>query len=252
MGAWDGPPAGRLALPALATQGGEGGITMKSSVDRRHSHGRRRSDGAARGLLHDLGHQMTTLSYLVEAVRGDVVLPDDSGFRMELLSMEMTRMLDIIGSEIPDTHEVEDVSAINLGALTGQVTQLAGFAHEASVILLPGPLVGVEASAALLWRVLTNVVDNAARAAGPDGQVEVDVREEQGQAQGPEAVIEITDDGPGFGSGPPGTASLGLGVVSSLLESCGGRIEVQEPEAGGTRVRIVIPVRASPAAPPAG
>src|ERR1035438_8360108 len=225
---------------------------MKSSMDRRRSYGRRRSDGAARGPLHDLGHQMTTLSDLWGARPGDVVLPDDSGFRMELLSVEMARMLEIIASEVPDARTAEDVGAINLGALTGQVTQLAGFAHEASVTLLPGPLVGVEASPALLWRVVTNVVDNAARAAGPKGRVEVEVREEQGRAQGPEAVIEVTDDGPGFGSGPPGTASLGLGVVSSLLESCGGRIEVQEPEAGGTRVRIVIPVRASPAAPPAG
>jgi signal transduction histidine kinase len=171
---------------------------------------------------------------------------------MELLSLEMSRMLDIISSEIPDRPAAEDVGAINLGALTGQVTQLAGFAHEASVILLPGPLVGVEASPALLWRVLTNVVDNAARAAGPEGTVEVEVREEQAQAQDPEAVIEITDDGPGFGSGPPGTASLGLSVVTSLLESCGGRLEVQAPEAGGTRVRVIIPVRARPAAGPAG
>lgn len=225
---------------------------MKSSMDRRHSHGRRRSDGAARGLLHDLGHQMTTLSYLVEAVRGDVVLPDDSGFRMELLSAEMTRMLEIIASEIPDSREAEDVGAINLGALTGQVTQLAEFAHDASVTLLPGPLVGVEASPALLWRVVTNVVDNAARAAGPAGKVVVEIHEEQGQAQNPEAVIEVTDDGPGFGKGPSGIASLGLGVVTSLLESRGGRLEVQAPEAGGTRVRIIMPVGAGPGGGPTG
>jgi hypothetical protein len=105
---------------------------MEPGVDRRRSQGRRRGDGAAQGLLHDLGHQMTTLSYLVEAVRGDVVLPDDSGFRMELLSLEMTRMLDIIASEVPDAHEAEDVGAINLAAVIGQVTELAGFAHEAS------------------------------------------------------------------------------------------------------------------------
>jgi signal transduction histidine kinase len=221
-------------------------------MDRRRSYGRRRSDGAARGLLHDLGHQMTTLSYLVEAVRGDVVLPDDSGFRMELLSVEMARMLEIIASEIPDAHQAEDVGAVNLGALTSQVTQLAEFAHEASVILLPGPLVGVEGSPAMLWRVVTNVVDNAARAAGPEGKVEVEVREEQAPGQPPEAVIVVTDDGPGFGQGPRGIASLGLDVVTSLLESRGGRLEVRAPEAGGTRVRIIIPVRPSPGAGPAG
>jgi signal transduction histidine kinase len=195
---------------------------------------------------------MTTLSYLVEAVRGDVVLPDDSGFRMELLSAEMTRMLDIIASEVPDAHEAEAVGAINLGALAGQVTQIAEFAHEASVVLLPGPLVGVEASPALLWRVLTNIVDNAARAAGPRGKVVLAIHEEQAPDQAPEAVVEVTDDGPGFGRGPVGVASLGLGVVTSLLESCGGRLEVEAPEAGGTRVRIIIPVSASPGAGPAG
>jgi signal transduction histidine kinase len=224
---------------------------VEPGVDRRRSNGRRRGDDAARGLLHDLGHQMTTLSYLVEAVRGDVVLPDDSGFRMELLSLEMTRMLDIIASEVPDTRQAEDVGAVNLAAVISQVTELAGFAHEASVTMLPGPLVGVEASAALLWRVLTNVVDNAARAAGPGGKVEVETRQEETRAGDPDAVIDVTDDGPGFGNGPPGTASLGLGVVTTLLESCGGRLDVQVPEAGGTRIRITIPVRARPAAVPA-
>jgi hypothetical protein len=44
---------------------------------------------------------MTTLSYLVEAVRGDVDLPGDAGNRLELLSLEMSRLLDIIAQEIP-------------------------------------------------------------------------------------------------------------------------------------------------------
>lgn len=39
---------------------------------------------------------MTTLSYLVEAVRGDVELPGDAESRLELLSLEMSRLLDII------------------------------------------------------------------------------------------------------------------------------------------------------------
>jgi len=195
---------------------------------------------------------MTTLSYLVEAVRGDVVLPDDSGFRMELLSLEMSRMLDIIASEVPDKHLAEDVAAVDLGSLSGQVAQLARFAHEASVALVPGPAVSVEASPALLWRVLTNVIDNAARAAGSEGKVEVEICEEQAGGGNPDAVIQVTDNGPGFGNGPPGTASLGLGVVTSLLESCGGRLEVQAPEIGGTRVRIIIPAQAGAVAWQAG
>ncbi len=118
---------------------------------------------------------MTTLSYLVEAVRGDVELPGDADGRLELLSLEMSRLLDIIAHEIPGGARVPDVAEVELRSLAGQVTQLARIAHETAVILESGPEVTIEASPALLWRVLTNVVDNAARAAGPDGRVGVGV-----------------------------------------------------------------------------
>ncbi|HEX2301697.1 MAG TPA: hypothetical protein VHH34_24865, partial [Pseudonocardiaceae bacterium] len=46
------------------------------------------------------------------------------------------------------------------------------------------------------------------------------------------------DDGPGFGKGPAGTASLGLGITSSLIEQCGGRVEVLSAQPHGVRVRL--------------
>jgi signal transduction histidine kinase len=192
-----------------------------------------------RGLLHDLGHQMTTLSYLVEAVRGDVDLPEDAGFRLELLSLEMTRLLDVIAHEIPGREDAAAVGEISLRSLAGQVTQLAQVAHEAAVTLRPGPEVKVRASPVLLWRILTNVLDNAARAAGPGGRVELTVA--MLAQPPPRALLEVLDNGPGFGHGPPGAASLGLGVVTSLLESCGGSMEVEAPPGGGALVRLVIP-----------
>jgi signal transduction histidine kinase len=192
-----------------------------------------------RGLLHDLGHQMTTLSYLVEAVRGDVDLPEDAGFRLELLSLEMTRLLDVIAHEIPGREDAAAVGEVSLRSLAGQVTRLARVAHKATVTLRAGPEVHVRASPVLLWRVLTNVVDNAARAAGPGGRVEITVA--MMAEPPPRALLEVLDNGPGFGHGPPGAASLGLGVVTTLLESCGGSMEVEAPAGGGALVRLVIP-----------
>jgi signal transduction histidine kinase len=104
------------------------------------------------------------------------------------------------------------------------------------------------ASPVLLWRVLTNVVDNAARAAGPDGRVEIAVAMLADPP--PRARLEVLDNGPGFGQGPPGAASLGLGVVTSLLESCGGSMAVEAPAAGGALVQIVIPAGVSPGGDP--
>ena len=100
----------------------------------------------------------------------------------------------------------------------------------------------------LLWRVLTNVVDNAARAAGPAGRVELTVG--MLAEPPPRAFLQVQDNGPGFGHGPPGATSLGLGVVTRLLESCSGSMEVEAPAGGGVLVHIVIPAEPIPPAAP--
>ena len=217
---------------------------MEPSLERRRGPGRRRTDSQderrLRGLLHDLGHQMTTLSYLVEAVRADTPQGRDSGVRLELLAAEMSRVLDLIDHGIYGLHaehQPDEQVTVELRGLAGQVAQLAAFAHEADVELLPGPDAEVQASPAMLWRVLTNVVDNAGRAAGPGGRVTLAI------SQPGETIVEVADTGPGFGAGEPGLASLGLQIVDSLLSSCEGTMEVRSPEGGGTVVRIVLPRR---------
>ncbi len=217
---------------------------MEPSLERRRGPGRRRTDSQderrLRGLLHDLGHQMTTLSYLVEAVRADTPQGRDSGFRLELLAAEMSRVLDLIDHGIYGLHseqQPDEQVTVELRALAGQVANLAAFAHEADVELLPGPDAEVQASPAMLWRVLTNVVDNAGRAAGRGGRVTLAI------SQPGETIVEVADTGPGFGAGEPGLASLGLQIVDSLLSSCEGTMEVRSPEGGGTVVRIVLPRR---------
>jgi signal transduction histidine kinase len=212
---------------------------MGAPLDRRRGAGRRRSDTrdtrALRGLLHDLGHEMTTLSYLVEAVRGDVSLPHDSGSRLELLALEMSRLLDLIAHGLGSVDEAADREPIHLREMMTQLARLASLAHGADVALLPGPDAAPEMNAILLWRVLSNVIDNAARAAGPGGQVKLTIRQDG------RTVIEVADNGPGFGAGPPGTASLGLDIVTSLLEASGGSLEVTSAAGVGATVRVLLP-----------
>ena len=111
----------------------------------------------------------------------------------------MSRLLDIIAQEIPCGAGVPALAEVGLRSLACQVTKLARIAHETRVILEPGPEVTIQASPALLWRVLTNVVDNAARAAGPDGRVGVTV-----SAAGDRAAVDVIDNGPGFCAGRRG------------------------------------------------
>jgi signal transduction histidine kinase len=211
------------------------------SLDR-HSGPGRRSYGshdplAVRGLLHDLAHEVATLSYLVEAVRGDPALPASSASRVELMSDEVTRLLDLIANEMLDDPPPAAPEDVDVRALANQMAQLATAAQMAEVVVNPGTQVRADVNPAVLWRVLSNVVGNATRAAGPDGRVEVTIRDTG------DAVIDVFDNGPGFGHSPPGFASLGLRVVTLLLNSCGGTLAVYSPDTGGTRVRIVLPGR---------
>jgi signal transduction histidine kinase len=218
-------------------------MSVEPARNRRQGPGRRWVDwwrdaydpSVVRGLLHDLGHEMTTLSCLVEAVRGEADLPGDARARVETLALGMSRVLDTIGHGLPGVPLAAEVSTVDLRSLASQAVQLVQVRHCVSVVLLPGRDVTLEANPTVLWRVLTNVIENAARAAEPGGRVEIRLKDQHGVA------IDVTDDGPGFGRGPSGTASLGLPVVRSLLESCGGSLKVRSPRAGGTRVSIQLP-----------
>lgn len=211
---------------------------MGSPLERRRGHGRRATDAlgvpALRGLLHDLAHEISTLSSLVEAIRGDVAQAEDSSYRLELLSLEMGRLLDLVNQGLNGVVTAADVTAVNVREMLSQIAHLAGVSHPAEIHVIPGQEVAIHVNCTLLWRVLCNVVDNAARAAGTSGRVTLAVRRDAG------AIIEVADNGPGFGAGPPGSASLGLDIVATLLESCGGSLEVSSPPAGGTTVRVKV------------
>ena len=91
-----------------------------------------------------------------------------------------------------------------------------------------------------LRRALANVLANATRAAGPDGHVKLIER-----AAGNAELIEIIDDGPGFGSMAAGnTIGIGLQITEQILAECSGRMEIERLASGQTLVRLLLPVMA--------
>jgi signal transduction histidine kinase len=115
---------------------------------------------------------------------------------------------------------------------------------------------------AQLSRALRNLVDNAVRHA--TSQVCLRLRTE-----GPEAVIEVVDDGPGIPvqdrlrvferfvrldearDRGGGGAGLGLAIVAEVVAAHGGSVEARDAGDGGALLRVVLPLQrgASPIPP---
>jgi len=191
------------------------------------------------GLLHDLGHQIMTVSLLAESLQAelnaDQNVSAEARQRTELVVQETARALGMIADKAPSAPAEPDSPAqlIDMRVLAGQLTRLAAIAHDASIELEPGPPAYVRVSPALAWRAAWNLIDNAARAAGPEGHVEVAV------CRGAGTGIEVRDDGPGYRDGGPGTGGLGLSAVMQLLATTGGHLDISAGPDGGTVARAV-------------
>ncbi|MEW2358035.1 ATP-binding protein [Spirillospora sp. NPDC029432] len=208
-----------------------------------------------RRLRHDIRHELGTIIMLASAV----AVADDVGAtsreRVEQLLGE-TRWLDHLlrrldGDDAGGTggtggageHERPLPERIRVDDLTAEVVTGMRLAtpHEVS---LTGGEAWAHMDPVALWRALRNVLDNACRVAA--GRVDVQVAADRGWV-----AVQVDDDGPGFGAGSGGLASLGLGIVHDLISEYGGGLEIRTGAMGGARVRILLPSAPPPEAVPA-
>jgi signal transduction histidine kinase len=189
-------------------------------------------DLRVRGLLHDLSHQMMTLSLLGDSVRDDGALSATARQRMEIVTQEMLRIVELIGDAMSPDAAMAPAGLTDIREIAAEAAQLASLVYDTAVVVEAGAPAVMPVSASLLRRVLRNLVDNAVRAAGPGGHVSITIEQER------ETVLEITDSGPGLGAGPSGTAGLGLTVVRKLLRAADGRLDITTGPRGGVRARV--------------
>jgi signal transduction histidine kinase len=188
---------------------------------------------------HDALQAVGTILSLIAAV--SVTAEDPSGTRTRLGQLETEVVY--LRSLLHDTLYGADPGGDAVVDVADETRRLV----STTQLGWPGSLEVVGAAAAQarvgsleLRRILVNVLRNAMRAAGPEGQVRVTVSPE------PEEVrIEVEDDGPGFGVLPV-QHGIGLRSVRRLVRSAGGWVE--DPgrgSLGGATVRIHLPAVAS-------
>lgn len=135
----------------------------------------------------------------------------------------------LAGSSLPEAiHRTVDGFAAESGVATG-------FALEGEVRALPS-----DADVVLL-RVAQEALTNVRRHAGAH---RVDVR----LAFAPDAVVlEVVDDGSGFDHAPGGARGrFGLAGMADRVADAGGELEVDSRPGEGTRLRVRIPLGATP------
>ena len=150
-----------------------------------------------------------------------------------------------------------DRRMIAIEPVVAEVRETAGLASDASITWITAieRSLAVDADPDQLFRVLLNLVRNAAQAleGNPDpASMQIRVT---GRREGAVAILEVSDTGPGVpqkardhlfeafqSSSRPGGSGLGLAIAAELVRAHGGEISLVEGTIGAT-FRIVIPDR---------
>jgi len=207
----------------------------------------------ARKMAHELKNSLTPIRLTVEEMQARLK-PADRTFldqavqivvsEIDALERRVRAFSDFSG-EPPVIPEILDVNAI-----VGERIALLRPAHADTTydLELDPRSPCVYAGADLVKGILTNLLKNAAEAAGPRGAVRVSTRTNDGQV-----AIEVHDSGPGLSADASATLfeptitfkehgmGLGLSIAKRDALLSGGDLELIAGDLGGAAFRVTLP-----------
>jgi nitrogen fixation/metabolism regulation signal transduction histidine kinase len=207
----------------------------------------------ARKTAHELKNSLTPIRLTVEEMLARHP-PADRAFMEQAVQIVVgeiealerrVRAFSELSSEPPVNAQVLDLN----GLVTERISLLEPAHPETTYrVRLDERRPRVHAGADLVKGILTNLLENAADAAGPEGCVLTITRSEGGHG-----VIEVHDSGPGIGEEASATLfeptitfkkhgmGLGLSIAKKNALLSGGDITLVKGELGGAAFRVVLP-----------
>jgi two-component system, OmpR family, sensor histidine kinase PrrB len=215
---------------------------------------------AARRFAADAGHELRTPLQSVRA-NLDIASSDEANAEQRRLALEtaglqsdrLSRLVDGLQTLARgESGLVAAAADVDLGDIADGAVFAARTRHPEVAIESDLPAAGpvIHGDADGLWRVIENLLENAARHGRPGGHVRLCV---SASAAGAEILVE--DDGPGiplaerervvrrFARGQNATAGgsgLGLAIVQAEARRHGGTLELSSSELGGLLARVTI------------
>jgi len=189
--------------------------------------------------LHDEFGQILTAVGAMLARAEKKGLPEESPFTRELREVRqvaqatLERVRSLSQSLHPvmlDEQGLETAIDWYLGVFQKQTGVAVQFEKTGDGAAVDGP------AAVHVYRVLQEALNNMARHSGAPA-VTVRMRFDQ-----PEAVLEVEDHGRGIDPDAP-RAGMGITAMRERAELVHGRLEFERPAAGGTLVRLTVPIQ---------
>lgn len=225
------------------------------------------SEGRQREFLlsvsHELRTPLTAVKGYAEALADGVISGDDVERTGATVAQEAARLdrlvtdlLDLARLGAVDFHvEPVEVDLTELGTDAGEVWRARAEREGLTALVeLPDEPLIVSTDPMRVRQIIDNLAENALRVSPPESVMVLAIREE-----GPMAVVEVRDSGPGLtdddrsvafepgalheryrGVRPVGTG-LGLALVGRLARGLGGSAEVGEAGEGGARFTVRLP-----------
>lgn len=182
-------------------------------------------------LHHDIRQPLAAIGALASAGMAQADVPDVVVTCLERIRSE-TRVLLELCRHILEEMQAEQPLALDVAAR--EIAACAARSATCTVEVDATPCT-ISTNPMDFRRALVNLLDNAVRAAGPEGAVSVLVRSDSRQVR-----LSVRDSGPGFGA-IDGGCGIGLGVVERYARRHGGMVEVGQSPSGGASVSIVLP-----------
>lgn len=188
-------------------------------------------------VAHDLRQPVAAILALASAAQAEANVPASVLRYVEQISAEGGWILKVIG-DLVEASGAQGAEPLAIGALLCDVvaSERLTFTGHIELRQQDGELRYVLAASTRLRRALANVLSNATRAAGPGGCVELTAH-----SRGDAEIIEIADDGPGFGEVGQ-MHGIGLHITREILAECGGWMEIERLPCARTVVRLVLPL----------
>jgi two-component system OmpR family sensor kinase len=263
-------PSRRMPVPVADDEVGELARTMDGmleALDEARSE-RERALERQREFVADASHELrtplTSVQANLELLQAAGASGDDQAVDSALASTKrMSRLVsDLLLLARADAGRRAARTELDLSATAAEaleeVTPLAGDRKLDDELGERLPLLGNPDE---LHRLVRNLLENAVRHTPKDSTVKL-----RAAREGTEAVLEVSDDGPGIpagkerqifdrfvrGEGPADTAAgggsgLGLAIVRAVAESHGGSVEAGSASSGGARFTVRLPLQGSAA-----